>query len=593
MNNQKLTTTLLAAVVVLLAGGGALIIKNPSKHMGGMGKMNMASASSTDALPVSIETVGAGNGELGSLENTWPGEIISFGDILIQPRREGTIVEWNVNIGQPIRKGQVIAKLSAPPAMPELTSMLAEQAKMLTEARVDTRAQVEFAEKKKQQLLALRAAIDASRTDAVNALDSSHATGDAISAQEAISQAKKAAESDQKKIHSALEQAIRKELQMFTHNEIDIVSSYKSGAPVPQIYVMESLGKFNVNSRYAYLTATANALKELIKENGTLETVGTEYFETAAKMAGNTYSDDEISSSQLTEIRRMIAMDQMAFLETVKDYQMSRAELTKMEVEYKLMLAEKETDYAMQKKEIEEQIAMLEKDITMNNGRVTAAEASYSTVADSINGSLTIVSPADGVISSVMKKNGDFVEPGMAIASVNTGRKADRFVRFKIPSNVRLPEPGTELAIARPGFPKDIKHVKLIGVGTALDSSGSYLADAKFADSADWPVNVSVRVLPSSHATSSLFVNLGALEWADQGAALWVVNADNTVKKQIIKTGRTLGEKVEVYEGMMNGDRYVTKLVPELKDGIKVIEGELAGIAKIAEDPHGGGGHNE
>lgn len=543
--------------------------------------IDMASASSDDVLPVSIQTVIGQNGELGILENTWPGEIISFGDIGIQPRREGTIIELSVNIGQKIKQGQVIAKLSAPPAMPELVSMLAEQAKMLTEARVDAKAQIEFAEKKKQQLTDLLGTIDESRNNNTNVLDSSQSAGNLISAQEVIVQEKNTVESDQKKIRSALEQSIRKELPMFTDNEIDYVSLYKTSAVPPRIVTMDYFGSIQEKFRYAYAIAATNVLKEIAKETNNLETVGNEYFQAATKLVGATYSGERISMDQLTDIRKMVAMDQMAFLDAVKDSQMSKAELVKMEVEYKLMLAEKETDYAMQVKEIKEQISMLEKDIAMSNGRVEAAQAAYNTVAGSINGNLAIVSPANGIISSVMKKNGDFVEPGMAIASLNTGRKEDRFVRFKIPSNIRLPEPGTELTIARPGFPKDLKKVKLIGIGTALDGNGSYLADANFTDTVDWPVNVSVRVLPDGNSTSSLFVNLSAFEWNGEGASIWKVMEDNTIKKVTVKTGRTLGEKVEVYEGIMSGDRYVAKIVPELKEGIKVREGEVAGEAKF------------
>lgn len=580
-------TIALTMMLALVTIAGIFVVKSSTKHASGRGLMTMSGASSTEPLPVSVETVGIENSELGNMDNSWPGEIVSFGDIEIQPRREGAIVEWRVNIGQKVRKGQIIANLSAPPAMPELISMLAEQTKMLTEARVDARAQIEFAEKKKQQLLALRETIDKSRNEAVSALNVSQSANSAVFAQEAINQAKGAAVTDQKKLHSALEQSIRKELQMFTHNEVDLVSSYKSGLPLPRIYVMDAFGKFNINSRYAYILAMSNALKEIVKEDGNLETVGAEYFQAAAKMAGDSYSDDEVSATQIAEIRRMIAMDQMAFLEALKEYRMSRAELARMEIEYKLMLAEKETDFAMQKKEIDEQIAMLEKDITMNNGRVEAAEAAYNTVAGSINGGQAIISPADGVISSVMKKNGDFVEPGMAVASLNNGRAADRFVRFRIPSNLRLPESGTELFITRPGFPKEPRRVKLIGVGTALDMNGSYLADAKFIDAVDWPVNISVRVLPNVNATSSLFVNLSALEWGNSGASLWLIKADDTIKKQPVKTGRTLGERVEVYEGLMPGDRYVAKLVPELKEGIKVVEGEKAAPVKMEEAAHG------
>ena len=538
-----------------------MVVTNSSKHGMSVG-MSMVSASSTDALPVSIQMVGDESSELGSLTNSWSGEINSFGDVQIQPRRGGTIVEWSVNIGEKVRKGQVIAKLSAPSAMPELISMLAEQSKMLTEARVDAKAQIEFSGKKKQQLATLLSIIENNNT---------------------VWQAKNAVAADKLKIKAALEQAISRELQLFSTVDVDFTSYYKSISP-PVIYLKDALGHLNFGTHSIYLGSLKNAALEIRKDNSdSLENVGTDYFQAAAKMVAATYASDEITSEQLMEMRKMVSMDQMTFLEAVKDSRMSKIELAKME-----------TDYAMQKKDIAEQIAMLEKDTAMSGGKVEAAEASYDTLASSINGNIDIVAPADGVISSVMKKNGDFVEPGMAIASVNTGRNSDRFVRFRIPSNIRLPIPGSELVIVRPGFPKDARRIKLIGVGTSLDGNGSYLADAKFIEPLDWPVNISVRVLPNDNSTSSLFVNLSAFDWSGNGASIWIVAADNTIKKQTVKIGRTLGERVEVYEGIKSGDRYIAKLIAELKDGIKVKEGEIAGIAKMTEDPHGGGGgHND
>lgn len=501
-----------------------------------------ASAASEGSLPVLIQIVTDQKGELGSLENTWPGEVISFGDIQVQPQRGGTITEWNVNIGQKIHQGQVIARLSAPPAMPELISMLAEQTKMLTESKVDAKAQIEFAEKRKKQLAALLAAIESNN---------------------AVEQAKNVTTVDKQKIKGALEQAISRELQLFSVTDIDITSYWKT-TNSPVLYLKDSLGHLNFTTHNVYLVALKNAVTENSKDSGSLETVGAKYFQSAASMVAATSVGDDITADQLMEMRKMVSMDQMTYLEAVKDYQMSETELAKME-----------NDYAVQKKDIEEQIAMLDKDIAMNAGKVTAAQASYDTVSASINGGLAVVSPIDGIISSVMKKNGDFVEPGMAIASVNNGRKTDRFVRFKIPSNIRQPEPGTELVIARPGFPNEMKRVKLIGVGTALNMGGSYMADAKFVDSVDWPVNVSVRVMRNDQTNSStIFVKASALDWGDAGASVWIIKANNTITKQAIKTGRTLGENVEVYGGLKLDDKYVGKIVTGLEEGLLVKEGE-------------------
>ena len=99
-------------------------------------------------MPLAVETVGANGVKDGAtLGTSWPGEIVSLGDVEIQPVREGTIVEWFVNVGQKVRRGQAIARLSAPPAMPEITQMVAEQAKMVAEAHAEATAMENYATK--------------------------------------------------------------------------------------------------------------------------------------------------------------------------------------------------------------------------------------------------------------------------------------------------------------------------------------------------------------------------------------------------------------------------------------------------------------
>lgn len=557
-----------------------------------------ATVQTSDAVSISIETVGSNHTmESGTLGISWPGEIASLGDVEVQPQREGTITEWKINIGQKVFKGQILGRLSAPPAIPELVSMLAEQAKMLAEARFDSDAQIEFTKKKTQQLTALLEAVDRAKADNLSALDSTATVTSTSSAADAIRQAKYKVATNEQRVRVELEQAINRELRLMSNNSIDAVSYYKKYRTL--IFIKTPLGELSPSFRSSFQKAFDGVLDELVKENGNLEIVGPSYFDAVIKMVAASYTSDELTSDQLSELRTMTAMDQTTFLEAVRDYQMSKTELIEMKTEYRLTLTEKQTDYAMQRKEIEEQIAMLEKDVAMNMGRVEAAGASYKTVSDSIKGGLSIISPADGVISSVMKKTGDFVEPGMAIASLNTGRKEDRFIRFYIPSNLAMLEPGTELTIMRPGFANDAKKIKLIGTGTALNDNGSYVADAKFIDQIDWPVRASVRVLPPLGFVSNISVALAAVWWDDKAQAnVWLVTEENRIRPQQIKIGRTLGDRLEIMEGLQLGNQYVLKALPELITGqkltdIKIEDEKNPGDGTESDDKQPAHGHDE
>src|SRR3989344_9079563 len=72
--------------------------------------------------------------------NSWSGEIISLNNLQVQPDREGTISQWYVHIGERVKVGQVIGKLSRPPQTPEMISMLSEKSQMLSESRTNVEA---------------------------------------------------------------------------------------------------------------------------------------------------------------------------------------------------------------------------------------------------------------------------------------------------------------------------------------------------------------------------------------------------------------------------------------------------------------------
>src|SRR3989338_10825809 len=71
------------------------------------------------------------------LNNSWPGEIISSEISQIQPQREGVITNWRVHIGDNVWAGEVLGKISAAPATPELIKMLAEQAQMASQTKAN------------------------------------------------------------------------------------------------------------------------------------------------------------------------------------------------------------------------------------------------------------------------------------------------------------------------------------------------------------------------------------------------------------------------------------------------------------------------
>jgi multidrug efflux pump subunit AcrA (membrane-fusion protein) len=243
--------------------------------------------------------------------------------------------------------------------------------------------------------------------------------------------------------------------------------------------------------------------------------------------------------------------------------------------------------------DIDAMIAELEKELAMSAGEVVAKEAAYARVSGSISGGYSIVAPNSGIVSSIMKKPGEFVGPGMPVATITANGNGKELVRMSMPNNIQKPKIGELLSIIRPGFGTDIKKARLIGVGSSLDD-GSYMADAIFIEPANWPVGSSVRVLASTSSAATL-IKYSSILWSEKGApTVWAITSADRIFAKEITIGRTLGASVEVYAGLKNGDRYIANPIAEIKENMFL--GDL--IKKItpneggASTPAKSGGHD-
>ena len=172
----------------------------------------------------------------------------------------------------------------------------------------------------------------------------------------------------------------------------------------------------------------------------------------------------------------------------------------------------------------------------------------------------------------------------MAIATITGGKESSLIARIRIPNNIVRPKTGDVLQAIRPGFPKDIREVKIVGIGSSLDETGSYMADAMFTGDIDWPIEASIRVIPL--ATSNMpVIKLSSIVWADSGNPfVWAVSDGKRIYAKHVKIGRILGASVEIYEGLKNGDKYISSPISDIKEDMLLEE-----IIKIQAPQNNGG----
>lgn len=468
------------------------------------------------------------------LNESWPGELVSLGNVPVQPAREGTIASWSVYIGQKVSAGQVLGTLSQPPAMPDTIAMLAEEEKMVTMARVSADAKRIYTKERLVQLEALRANTERSLTASRTILGGDAATT-AGSANFSMIEAKK------QTIRAMLRESLATTYPMLSLN-ITLPTQWNA------ITLKDTIGVQNSRLRNDFPSVLFAALTDLNAPEKLPITSGLAYFDLAIKLSDASLPDSMLMDADLIALKSMLHKDQESFIMAVDKLR-----------EAELMAVDTEKMSFEQSRMIDSEIAMLKQDLAMAEGDVLAKEASYRTVQGATEGGIRVVAPKSGTVSSILKKPGEFVMPGTPVAVI-TGTTDDAiFVRMRLPSNIRLPQVGAILSVVRTGFSQDAYQAKLIGIGSALDETGSVMADAMLLESTDWPVGASVRVFAGAEM-ANITIKPTALWWDAQGKPnVWAVSPLGRVYAKQLSLGRTVGEEVEVSSGLSQGERYIAK----------------------------------
>lgn len=485
----------------------------------------------TESSLVSVVGKNEFSGPNGKVGNSWPAEIISNQISQVQPQREGIISDWRVRIGESVYQGQVLGKISAPPGTPELISMLSEQTESLAMAKATAEATNDYTNKEQIRLNGLEESLsgDIEKSDQVFG---------------ALQSMRENVRVKQNALRSLIERSLANHVSMIT-NFTDW-RYVRSGGLNRGLY-----GVYNQNIQNSYENALLILAEKLKIQIDTPIIEAQDYFQLAVQLANN-------SGMDAVDFKTDVAMDQEDFLDFLSEYKEAQAEVADKETEYKLM--------------IREQGAILEKEKAMAAAGLKAAEQAYSTVYSEIKGEAYIRAPRAGTISAIYKKIGDLVDPGMAIAVIAEKSNANLIARIRIPNNILKPKIGGVFSVIRPGFPNDRFEVKIVGIGSSLDETGSYMADAVFLKNPDWPVKSSVRILRPDSSTSQVIASESLL-WDENGSPyVWSVSVGDRIYKTKVKIGRLLGTSVEIYEGIKNGDRYITTPNAEIRENMLLDE---------------------
>ncbi len=525
------------------------------------------------ATSVLVET--ASDGAMAGLADgnvSWSGEILSLSDVSVHPLREGQISEWRVRLGQRVYAGQVLGRLSPPPASLELSSALAERAQAVARVRAAAEAAEKIARDSSERLEQLKAVLDKTR-------DAGIATS-RIDAEQAAA----AVPLKRQMLRASLERLAYRTAGLASRSG----SSPATADDAASFQFKWGIGVYSDGVQQAYRSALAALLAGLKDPSSIPEKEGLAYSKVLQALLSGSAAIGDMTQESLADLREAALADQEAFLDALDAYQQALAAEKSRASEIPKITVETEKEIAVQKSELDAQVAELERDVFEARAEAEAAAVGYATLAAGVAGQ-NIIASRSGVVSSIRKNVGDHVTPEDVVASVGAPRDAGAFVRFKVPGDLVPPAVGDTVVIERPGRAFAGIDAKVVGVGASLDENGSYAADAEFLSPTDWPVHASVRVIPKARASSAVLVPLGAV-WKDEEDAthVWLVMENGVIRPQPVLIGRTLGDRVEALEGLQNGDRFVARAESTLKTGQSV---NATAEAREAEPTEAGDGH--
>lgn len=630
---------IIAALIVGVLGITTIVYASPGHD----GDAEPAESNATATPAVGVETVTDSNTiSLGATSLSWTGEVLSTADVQVYGSREGQIAEWKVRLGDTVKKGQVLGKLTPPPASPELSSLLAQQTQSLVRARAQAAATEKLVRDAKSQLALLQTALNRSRDTALAVVEkeaekdiqNSLGAGRELTAIEATRQA--AITSAKAELQEAEElvplklKAARASVVRLSQQTAGKIVLYGQVPTSPQQIISMPMdyayGSYDSTVRDQFRIALQRLMNELADPGALPESAATAYVDATLKLLSASSANDRVSSEQISEARETIIDDQAEMLGALREYKQAEANLSvkqatlakitadtdreviqaetnvknakttidSVESFKQNKIAEADTEFVRQKAELMNKVAELDRELALAYAEANGAAAAYSIVAVGAAGQ-NIVAPQAGVVSALFKNVGDHVTPDTAIGGISSPNSKTRFVRFRIPSDMRLPEVGEEVGIERPGFPLTPVKAKVIGVGLALDQNGSYAADAEFSELTEWPVHTSVRVI-GKQLGGVVLAPLTAIWWNEKGEAqVWLVMENNVIRPQAVKVGRAIGDRIEIENGLAVGDRFVSKAHSDLKTGQSVTDlaAKTAAEAAAAPKPAGDGHDHE
>jgi RND family efflux transporter MFP subunit len=215
---------------------------------------------------------------------------------------------------------------------------------------------------------------------------------------------------------------------------------------------------------------------------------------------------------------------------------------------------------------------------------VSDARAQLSTAQTNL-GYCTIRAPFDGVVSMCNYSDGAYLDGEASPVVLATIYDDSRlYAYFNVAGNqwlaMLLTNPGLrsdalpQQIVVEPGEGGQSYEAKLNYASPDVEQSTGTMLIRADMDNADGLLRSGQYVgvtLPYAEQSDAVLVNASSVGTDQAGSYLYVVGDDNRVRYRHIETGETVDDTLQlVSSGLRPGERYVTKALLKVRDGMKV-----------------------
>jgi RND family efflux transporter MFP subunit len=219
----------------------------------------------------------------------------------------------------------------------------------------------------------------------------------------------------------------------------------------------------------------------------------------------------------------------------------------------------------------EEMLRSLEARKLQVQARIDQARAQLAS-AELHKGYSRVTSPMSGLVTSKQVEVGQLASPGSVLFTIEDDKNY-RLEATVEESRIRYISQGDGMAV----------HIDALGV----DLEGSVAEIVPTSDPGSRSFTVKIELPSNSMLRSGLFgrarfsggtrmtltLPSDSILQRGQLSGVYLVNSDQTVRFQLVKTGRQINQRIEILSGLDQGDRVVVEAIDRLEEGdpVKIV----------------------